>query len=81
MDAPEELDATIACLKKSHDLAAAISLESPTTVLLTKIEDWEEVIKEPAQDFGKIRPFETIMQATRLLNPQWLVEFEADAVI
>ena len=27
------------------------------------------------------KPVDTIMQVTRFINPEWLVEFEADAII
>jgi len=52
-----------------------------TRVLLTRIEDWEDVIKVRAEYFSEIRPVDTIMQVTRFVNPEWLVEFEADAII
>lgn len=52
-----------------------------TRVLLTRIEDWEEVIGVRAEYFKEIRPVDTIMQVTRFVNPEWLVEFEADAIV
>jgi enamine deaminase RidA (YjgF/YER057c/UK114 family) len=52
-----------------------------TRILLTRIEDWEAVIKVRAEYFAEIRPVDTIMQVTRFVNPEWLVEFEVDAVI
>jgi len=52
-----------------------------TRVLLTRIEDWEEVAKVRAEFFAQIRPVDTIMQVARFVNPEWLVEFEADAVV
>lgn len=52
-----------------------------TRVLLTRIEDWEAVIKVRAEFFGGIRPVDTIMQVSKFVNPEWLVEFEVDAVI
>ncbi|MCP4630943.1 MAG: RidA family protein [bacterium] len=52
-----------------------------TRVLLVRIEDWEVVIKVRAEFFGKIRPVDTIMRVAGFVNPEWLVEFEADAVI
>lgn len=52
-----------------------------TRVLLTRIEDWEAVIQVRAEFFAEVRPVDTIMQVTRFVNPEWLVEFEADAVI
>lgn len=52
-----------------------------TRVILTNIEDWQAVIKVRAEYFKDIKPVDTIMQVTRFVNPEWLVEFEADAVI
>ncbi|MCW8943373.1 MAG: RidA family protein [Sedimenticola sp.] len=52
-----------------------------TRVLLTRIEDWEAVVKVRAEFFAEIRPVDTIMQVSRFVNPDWLVEIEADAVI
>ncbi|RXQ88494.1 RidA family protein [Ancylomarina salipaludis] len=52
-----------------------------TRIMLTRIEDWEEVIKVRAEYFKKIKPVDTVMQVTRFINPEWLVEIEADAVV
>ncbi|MEQ8358073.1 MAG: RidA family protein [Cytophagales bacterium] len=52
-----------------------------TRILLTRIEDWEAVVKVRAEYFQKIKPVDTVMQVSRFINPEWLVEIEADAVI
>jgi enamine deaminase RidA (YjgF/YER057c/UK114 family) len=52
-----------------------------TRVLLTNIDDWKAVIDVRAEYFREIRPVDTIMQVGRFVNPEWLVEFEVDAVI
>ncbi len=52
-----------------------------TRVLLKRIEDWEAVAKVRGEYFKNIRPVDTIMQITTFINPEWLVEIEADAVI
>jgi len=52
-----------------------------TRVLLTNIDDWKQVIDVRAEYFKDIRPVDTIMQVSRFVNPEWLVEFEVDAVI
>ena len=52
-----------------------------TRILLTRIDDWETVIKVRAEYFRKIKPVDTIMQVSRFVNPEWLVEIEADAVV
>lgn len=52
-----------------------------TRILLTRIEDWEAVTRVHGEVFGEIRPANTVMQITRFINAEWLVEIEADAVI
>ncbi len=52
-----------------------------TRVLLTRIEDWEAVAKVHGEVFGDIQPASTVMQVTRFIDPAWLVEIEADAVV
>ena len=52
-----------------------------TRTLLTRIEDWQAVAAVHGEFFREIRPANTIMQITRFIDSDWLVEFEADAVI
>ncbi len=52
-----------------------------TRILLTRIEDWEQVALVHGEFFGHARPANTIMQVTRFIDPDWLVEIEADAVV
>ena len=52
-----------------------------TRTLLTRIDDWQAVAAVHGEFFGAIRPANTIVQVTRFIDPDWLVEFEADAVI
>lgn len=52
-----------------------------TRTLLTRIDDWQAVAAVHGEYFGAIRPANTIMQVTRFIDPDWLIEFEADAVI
>jgi len=52
-----------------------------TRTLLTRIDDWQAVAAVHGEYFGAIRPANTIMQVTRFIDPDWLLEFEADAVV
>jgi enamine deaminase RidA (YjgF/YER057c/UK114 family) len=52
-----------------------------TRILLTRIEDWEAVGDVHGEFFGEIRPANTIVQVTRFIDKEWLVEIEADAVV
>jgi enamine deaminase RidA (YjgF/YER057c/UK114 family) len=52
-----------------------------TRVILTDIDDWKAAIEVRKEYFLDSRPVDTIMAVSRFVNPEWLVELEADAVI
>ena len=52
-----------------------------TRILLTRIEDWKLVAEVHGDFFRDIRPVNTIMQVSRFIDPDWLVETEVDAVV
>lgn len=52
-----------------------------TRAFVTDIERWEEVAKAHGQVFRAIRPAMTLVQVVRLVDPEMMVEIEADAVI
>jgi enamine deaminase RidA (YjgF/YER057c/UK114 family) len=60
---------------------ASLSDVIRTRILLTRIEDWESIGQVHGEFFGEIRPANTVMQVTRFIDPDWLVEIEADAII
>jgi len=52
-----------------------------TRLILTNIDDWKAVIGVRARYCRDAKPVDTIMQITRFVNHEWLVEVEADAVV
>jgi enamine deaminase RidA (YjgF/YER057c/UK114 family) len=50
-----------------------------TRILLTKMADWPAVAAVHAEFFGEARPAATMFEVSRLIDPDWLVEIEADA--
>ena len=52
-----------------------------TRMLLTRIGDWEQIAKVRGEYLRDIRPVDTVMEVSRFINPDWLVEVEVDAVI
>lgn len=52
-----------------------------TRVILTDINDWKAAIDVRKDYFRQVRPVDTIMAVDRFVNPEWLVEMEADAII
>jgi enamine deaminase RidA (YjgF/YER057c/UK114 family) len=63
------------------DAGASLQQVVRTRILLTRIEDWESVARVHGEVFGDIRPANTIMQVARFIDPEWLVEIEADAIV
>lgn len=61
-------------------LGGKLSDVTRTRILLIRIEDWEQVAAVHGEFFGSIRPANTIMQVVRFIDPDWLVEIEADAL-
>ena len=51
-----------------------------TRMFIVHAEDWEEIGRAHGEVFSTIRPAATMVVAA-LLNPKWLVEIEAEAVI
>ena len=52
-----------------------------TRIFLTNIDDWEKVGRAHAEFFRDIRPAATLLEVSRLIDPDILVEIEADAVL
>jgi enamine deaminase RidA (YjgF/YER057c/UK114 family) len=52
-----------------------------TRVFVRDIRDWEAIGQAHGQVFGRIRPATTMVQVQALVDPEMLVEIEADAVI
>ena len=52
-----------------------------TRMLLTNIEDWKGAAEIRASYFKTIKPVDTIMQVSRFINPDWLIEIEVDAIV
>jgi len=51
-----------------------------TRVYVTQIDRWEEVAKAHAEFFGEIHPATSLIGVARLVDPEMLVDIEAEAV-
>jgi enamine deaminase RidA (YjgF/YER057c/UK114 family) len=52
-----------------------------TRMFLLSADDWEEVGRAHGQVFGDVRPASTMVVVSALLDPRWVVEIEADALL
>jgi enamine deaminase RidA (YjgF/YER057c/UK114 family) len=52
-----------------------------TRLYVTNIDDWQAIGRAHGEFFREIRPAATMIEVTRLIAPEMLVEIEADAVI
>jgi enamine deaminase RidA (YjgF/YER057c/UK114 family) len=51
-----------------------------TRIYVTKMDRWEEVAKAHAEFFAEIHPATTMVEVSRFIDPEMLVEIEAAAV-
>jgi len=52
-----------------------------TRMYVTDIDQWEAIGRAHGEAFGSIRPATAMVEVSRLISPEMLVEIEADAVI
>jgi len=64
-----------------EELGAGLQDVIRTRILLTRIDDWRAVAEVHGRFFRDVRPVNTIVQVTRFIDPDWLVETEVDAVV
>ncbi len=67
--------------KALADAGASFAHVTRTRILLTDIAHWEAVAKAHAEVFRDIRPVTTVLAGAVFVDPDWLVEIEAEAIV
>jgi len=73
------------CLEIIGDALAELGAEPAdvvrTRVYLVDAADWEEVGRAHGEMFGTVLPVTSFVVVAGLLDPRWLVEIEAEAIV
>ncbi len=52
-----------------------------TRIFITDTAHWKEIARAHGEFFAELRPASTCVQVSALLDPDWFVEIEADAIV
>lgn len=67
--------------KALQEAGAALASVTRTRIMLTDMKRWREAARAHGEYFGAVRPACTFVQVSGFIDPTWLVEVEADAIV
>ena len=60
---------------------ASVAQVVRTRMYVTNVDDWPAIAAAHAEFFGAVRPAATMVEVSRLVSPEMLVEIEAEAYV
>lgn len=81
-DAEQQARSAIEIIGRAlREVGAELTDVVRTVTYVVDIDDTERVARAHVEAFGDVRPAATLVEVSRLIDPAYLVEIEADAII
>lgn len=81
-DVAAQTEYTIQKIERAlHEAGATLADVVRTRVYVIDADDWEAVGRVHGKYFGDIRPANTLVEISRIVGDEYLVEIEADAIL
>jgi enamine deaminase RidA (YjgF/YER057c/UK114 family) len=81
-DVAEQTDYIIRKIERAlNEAGATLEHVVRTRIYVTDADDWEAIGRVHGRYFGQIRPANTLVEVSRLVGDEYLVEIEADAIL
>ncbi|WP_420888043.1 Rid family hydrolase [Candidatus Nitrosotenuis chungbukensis] len=68
-------------MKLLKNFGSGLSDVVRTRIFVSNIENWEQIGKAHLEFFKDVKPVATMVEISRFIDPEILVEIEADALI